>query len=194
MISLFLGLKGSGKTTAALKLMYYSPRKVIIFSPCPDASNEYLKWMQKIKYVRDSDGPEVWNRAAKKEKALRIYQFQNNPDVFEWLKDQKDTDILIDDARSVFSNTHIRNASLNWNPYVRWRGQRVFITCHFAIKDLAGNLSKWRESSDRIIIFGPYQSEDQIKQLYDMRHSNIQYPDFQHAIWNSPIRNPLRVI
>jgi hypothetical protein len=149
--------------------------------------------MQTQKFIRDTDPPEIW-KAAEKERVLRVYQFGSNPDIFEWLKLQKDADILIDDARSVFCTADIRNASLNWNPYTRWSGQRVFITCHFAFKDLKGDLSKWRESADHIYLFGPYKSKKLILQLYDLGNAPMPESEFLDICRSNPERHAFQVL
>jgi len=177
-IVLFLGLSGSGKTTAARNLLSRVPRSVIL---SPDKIFDRINHLS-ISQIQKLEGLQQQYNLIRLEPEGAV----------DWkaLSILHDTTFLIDDLPVFTSRPGEKDALAELVPL--WRRARVnaIITAHLPRTQVPRLL---RVMANVIFWFGPLYDDSEIDILYSMRNLNIEGNIFYENLRHNPVFNPYRI-
>lgn len=186
MITLLLGLPGSGKTTRMLSMIKDSNR-VVIYSPYVADDRTPPGIPQVSDYPSIPDNPEYFTKGIE-------YYFEQTPQfvinargnstfIFNQCMDLSNCVLVLDDLPAIAGETGEDRALLKLLPVLRWRRIEVILTAHLPKSDV---LKKLRVISDHIWWFGPLSDEDEIKTLWGLRRTDQGINEFYNKLKTQP--------
>lgn len=167
-LSLYLGLGKSRKTTLALEDI--GPEFVVVTSEVTHPKIEDLPYLE-------DNAPNFIQKAQRAEKerqAFCVMMMEDNPIVFEYLRNC-DKPILLDDAAFINAELELKKPFKRFIRHIRHRKMRVLVTTHRAVDDLAPIAYFY---ATRIHQIGPLFDEGEARILFKRRTVNIDFQEF----------------
>jgi hypothetical protein len=176
---LILGLRGSGKTTVALRQFRRHEYGIII---APSMSNPELL---KYDHIDDSNLLDLQQLVVDRHK-FRVDVIEGNEHLFEELSKIHGTEntnlpVLLDDLSAVMSSPKLKEDLVSFTRKLRYHNLDVTMTTHRISGDLPRTVVVL---SDTIAWVGPLSNKKEIDLLYEATDIDIEYEPFSERLHN----------
>lgn len=157
-------MRGSGKTAFALD--QYETRSPVIF--CPGSTNPDI---DRYQYVYNDDKGIRW---ALEKRNRVVFTVHKNLGLFNYLEGDGLT-LMFDDIRMILTHKDLRTGFEEWVRGFRWRHQKICVTTHRPIKDMAPLAY---DLATGIYWVGPLRDKDEADNLYQHRDQDLDREEY----------------